>query len=60
MAQPLHPGTEFTVLERLGDWLHVQLDNGTQGWFAAVWLLCGDWVMPTLWYRTPGDRARAA
>ena len=41
LAQPLHPGTEFTVLERRGDWLHVQLDNGTQGWIrrglAAVW-----------------------
>ena len=41
LAQPLHPGTEFTVLETRGDWLHTQLENGIQGWIrrghAVVW-----------------------
>ena len=32
MAQPLHPGTEFTRLETRGDWLRVRLENGVQGW----------------------------
>ncbi len=41
LAQPLHPGTEFTVLETRGAWLHTQLENGIQGWIrrghAVVW-----------------------
>jgi len=38
---PLHSGAEFTVLERRGAWLYIQLDNGASGWirqtFAALW-----------------------
>lgn len=30
--QPLHAGTEFTVLEERGFWLAIQLENGTSGW----------------------------
>ena len=41
LAQPLHPGTEFTILETRGAWLHVQLENGIQGWIrrrhTVVW-----------------------
>ena len=32
LPQPLHPGTEFVVLEARGSWLAIQLDNGTSGW----------------------------
>lgn len=39
--RPLHSGAEFTVLERRGSWLHIQLENGANGWirqaFAALW-----------------------
>ncbi len=39
--RPLHSGSEFTVLERRGSWLHVQLENGANCWirqaFAALW-----------------------
>jgi tetratricopeptide (TPR) repeat protein len=38
---PLHSGAEFTVLEHRGSWLHIQLENGDNGWiqnaFAALW-----------------------
>ena len=38
---PLHSGAEFTVLERRGDWLYIQLNNGANGWIrqavAALW-----------------------
>ena len=41
LAQPLHPGTEFNVLETRGAWLHIQLENSIQGWIrrgrAVVW-----------------------
>jgi tetratricopeptide (TPR) repeat protein len=37
---PLHSGAEFTVLERRGSWLYIQLENGANGWirqaFAAL------------------------
>lgn len=32
LQQPLHAGTEFTVLEERGAWLAIQLENGTSGW----------------------------
>lgn len=32
LPQPLHPGTEFLVLEVRGSWLAIQLDNGISGW----------------------------
>ncbi len=32
LSEPLHPGTEFVVLEERGAWLHGQLDNGVSGW----------------------------
>ncbi len=39
--RPLHSGAEFTVIERRGSWLHIQLENGANGWirqaFAALW-----------------------
>jgi tetratricopeptide (TPR) repeat protein len=39
--RPLHSGAEFTVLERRGSWLYIQLENGANGWiqhtFAALW-----------------------
>ncbi len=39
--RPLHSGTEFTLLEQRGSWLHIQLDNGDNGWIrqaaAALW-----------------------
>lgn len=34
-AEPLHSGTEFHLLERRLDWLHIQLDNGTDAWIPA-------------------------
>jgi len=38
---PLHSGAEFSVIEHRGSWLHIQLDNGANGWiqkaFAALW-----------------------
>lgn len=30
--QPLHAGTEFTLVQRRGDWLLIQLANGDDGW----------------------------
>ncbi len=39
--RPLPSGAEFTVIERRGSWLHIQLENGANGWirqaFAALW-----------------------
>ena len=29
---PLHSGAEFSVLEDRANWLHIELDNGTQAW----------------------------
>ena len=41
LPQPLHAGTEFTVLEERAPWLAIQLDNGPRGWLrhesAALW-----------------------
>lgn len=34
-AQSLGPGVEFDVLERRGDWLNIQLPNGSSGWIEA-------------------------
>lgn len=34
-TQPLNEGTEFTVIERRGDWLHVSLDQSGEGWLLA-------------------------
>ncbi|MBK1831431.1 tetratricopeptide repeat protein [Verrucomicrobiaceae bacterium R5-34] len=31
-SSPLHAGTEFEVLERRGDWYHIQLLNGDSCW----------------------------
>lgn len=33
--QPLHEGTEFTVLESRGDWLLIELADGKTGWIPA-------------------------
>lgn len=30
--QPLHQGAEFTVVERVRDWLHIELSDGKTGW----------------------------
>lgn len=32
VSQPLRPGTECVVQQERGAWLHVQLENGTNGW----------------------------
>ena len=41
LAQPLHAGSEFVVLEARGAWLHIQLPNDTAGWIrrerAILW-----------------------
>jgi len=29
---PLHPGTEFELIERRPGWLHIQLTDGSEGW----------------------------
>ena len=31
-TEPLHAGTEFTLLERRPGWLHIELGNGSRGW----------------------------
>jgi hypothetical protein len=33
--QPLHEGTEFTVVESRGDWLLIELADGKTGWIPA-------------------------
>lgn len=33
--QKLHQGVEFRVLERRGDWLHIELPDGKSGWIRA-------------------------
>jgi hypothetical protein len=30
--QPLHAGTEFTLVQQRGDWLLIELANGEEGW----------------------------
>ncbi|MHC4646980.1 MAG: tetratricopeptide repeat protein [Planctomycetota bacterium] len=30
--EPLHAGTEFDLIERRGKWLHIALDDGSDGW----------------------------
>lgn len=39
--RPLHPGTEFEVIEIRGSWLHIRLKNDASGWIrqahAALW-----------------------
>lgn len=32
---PLHAGTEFSLMEQRGDWMHVQLPDGRQCWLPA-------------------------
>ncbi len=32
---PLHPGTEFTILEDRNSWLHIELADGRQCWIEA-------------------------
>jgi tetratricopeptide (TPR) repeat protein len=34
--QPLHGGVEFSVLERRGDWLSIELPDGKTGWIPAA------------------------
>ncbi|MFG0316081.1 MAG: hypothetical protein ACF8XB_02315 [Planctomycetota bacterium JB042] len=34
-TEPLRAGREFTVLERAGGWVRVELDGGLDGWLAA-------------------------
>ncbi len=34
-TEPLRAGSEFTVLERAGDWVRVELGGGLDGWLAA-------------------------
>jgi hypothetical protein len=31
---PLHAGTEFELLEQRPDWLHIQLEDGSDGWIS--------------------------
>ena len=31
-TEPLHAGTEFTVLEERPGWIHIELGNGSRGW----------------------------
>jgi len=33
--KPIHSGVEFTIVDRRGDWLEVQLANGEKGWVPA-------------------------
>lgn len=34
-TQLLHPGVEFTLIERRGDWLRIELPDGNDGWIRA-------------------------
>lgn len=34
-AEPIHEGVEFSVIERRGDWLEIELPNGGRGWIRA-------------------------
>jgi hypothetical protein len=34
-AEPIHEGVEFSVLERRGEWLEIELPNGGRGWIRA-------------------------
>ncbi len=34
-TEPLHSGTEFTLVERRGDWWHIQLVNGEKCWIPS-------------------------
>jgi tetratricopeptide (TPR) repeat protein len=34
--EKLHPGVEFTLLERRGDWLNIELGDGKSGWVRAI------------------------
>ena len=33
--QPLYEGVEFTLIERRGDWLRIELPDGNSGWISA-------------------------
>ena len=33
--QPLHQGVEFDIIERRGDWLHIRLPDGKDGWIPS-------------------------
>jgi hypothetical protein len=33
--EPLHDGAEFRLMEREGEWVRVQLDNGVACWLRA-------------------------
>jgi tetratricopeptide (TPR) repeat protein len=35
-AEPLHSGTEFHLIKRQLDWLHIKLDNGTNTWIPTT------------------------
>jgi tetratricopeptide (TPR) repeat protein len=35
LAQPLHQGVEFDVLEQRGEWINVQFPNGSSGWIES-------------------------
>jgi tetratricopeptide (TPR) repeat protein len=39
LLQPLRPGTEFVVLEERGAWVHVQLENNTNGWIRQEYVM---------------------
>jgi len=34
-AEPIHEGVEFTVVEKRGEWLEIELPNGGRGWVRA-------------------------
>ncbi|USG64084.1 SH3 domain-containing protein [Brevibacillus ruminantium] len=38
VVQTINPGTKFTVLERNGEWISIQLSASTKGWVAG-WLV---------------------
>ncbi len=40
--EKLHDGVEFTVLERRGDWLNIELRDGKTGWIRSGDALCED------------------
>jgi len=35
-SEPLHSGTEFSVVEQRGNWYHILLNNGKTGWIQAT------------------------
>jgi tetratricopeptide (TPR) repeat protein len=41
--EPLHAGTEFSLLGRRADWWQIELDNGVRGWIPAH---AGELVLP--------------